>query len=97
MADDPQTGAQQIAPAPSITTVVQRSGGVNAGHVIATSALTGDITPILMWATHFPLQPLDNTTAGAIAALIVAVVGGGGFALFRTKHSRFTDTQQGAN
>lgn len=83
----------EAAPVPDAPpAVIQRAGGVNAGHVIATSALTGDITPILMWISHWPLAPLDEATAGAIAALAVAVIGGGGFALFRGNgHRRAAD------
>lgn len=69
MADEP-------VPAPNVATNPPPPQ-INSAHVVAAGALAGDITPILMWASHWPLQPLDQTTAGAIAGLIVAAVGGG--------------------
>lgn len=98
MGDAPATPSTPPAPAPAAPageTIIQRSGGVNSGHVIATAALSGDLTPILMWVTHWPLQPLDTGTAGAISALIIAIIGGGGFAIFR-KSGGHRSTDNGA-
>lgn len=82
MAEDTAQPAQ-IAPS-----LPQPTGsGMNASHVVAASALTADMTPILMWISHWPLQPLDVATAGAIAGLIAAVIGGGGIMAFRKKGS----------
>lgn len=60
---------------------------MNGSHVAATSGITAMIAEILMWVTHWPLQPLDEPTAMAIAGLTVAFLGGGGLAIFNATRS----------
>jgi hypothetical protein len=43
---------------------------------IATGTITSLIATVLIYLTHWPLQPLDLATASAIAGLIVAAAGG---------------------
>jgi hypothetical protein len=43
---------------------------------IATGAITSLIATVLVYLSHWPLQPLDLPTASAVAGLIVAAVGG---------------------
>lgn len=43
---------------------------------IATGTITSLLATVLIYLTHWPLQPLDLATASAIAGLIVAAVGG---------------------
>jgi hypothetical protein len=48
---------------------------MNASH-IATGTITSLLAMVLVYLTHWPLQPLDLPTASAFAGLIVAGVGG---------------------
>lgn len=48
---------------------------MDSSHV-ATGAITSLIATVLVYLSHWPLQPLDLPTASAIAGLIVAAVGG---------------------
>ncbi len=43
---------------------------------IATGTITALLATVLVYLTHWPLQPLDLATASAFAGLIVAGVGG---------------------
>lgn len=55
-------------------------------HVALGGVGTAAIAQVLMWLTHWPIQPLDQNTATAIAGLMIAFIGGGGLAYFnRTK------------
>ena len=49
---------------------------MNSSHVIATGGVTAMLAQILVWLTHWPLQPMDQNTALAVAGLLVASVGG---------------------
>jgi len=42
---------------------------------VAASSITALIGSVLVYATHFPLQPLDANTSMAIAGLLVALGG----------------------
>ena len=44
-------------------------------QVMGITNLTASFTSILMWATHWPLQPMDLKTAGAASALLVSGAG----------------------
>lgn len=48
---------------------------MNSAHVAATGGLTSALAAVLVWASHWPLQPLDDTSAAAIAGLVIAGVG----------------------
>jgi hypothetical protein len=48
---------------------------MNSSH-IATGTITSLIATALVYLSHWPLQPLDLTTASAFAGLIVAAAGG---------------------
>lgn len=48
---------------------------INAGHVAATGSTTALVAQVLVYATHWPLQPLDAETAMSLAGLITAGVG----------------------
>lgn len=48
---------------------------MNSAHVAATGGLTSALAAVLVWATHWPLQPLDEATAAAVAGLLIACVG----------------------
>lgn len=47
---------------------------MDSSHV-ATGAITALIATVLVYASHWPLQPLDIATASAIAGLLVAAGG----------------------
>ena len=47
---------------------------MDASHV-ATGTITALIATVLVYLTHWPLQPLDLPTASAIAGLLVAACG----------------------
>lgn len=49
---------------------------VNASHVVAVGGVTAMLANLLVWATHWPLQPMDLGTASNTAGLLVALVGG---------------------
>lgn len=58
---------------------------MNGSHIAVGIGATGimqSVSDILMWATHWPIQPLDQQTATAIAALMVMLIGGSGMAMF---------------
>jgi hypothetical protein len=46
---------------------------MNSSHIATTGGLTGLLTVVLIHLTHWPLQPLDNTTAPAYAGLVIAI------------------------
>jgi hypothetical protein len=48
---------------------------MNASH-IATGTITSLLATVLVYLSHWPLQPLDLPTASAFAGLIVAGAGG---------------------
>ena len=48
---------------------------MNASHV-ATGTITALLATVLVWATKWPLTPLDLPTASAVAGLTVAIAGG---------------------
>jgi hypothetical protein len=48
---------------------------MNSSH-IATATITSLLAMVLVYLSHWPLQPLDLPTASAFAGLIVAGVGG---------------------
>jgi hypothetical protein len=48
---------------------------MNSSH-IATGTITSLIATALVYLSHWPLQPLDLTTASAFAGLLVAAAGG---------------------
>jgi|307.fasta_scaffold193215_2 hypothetical protein len=47
---------------------------MNASHV-ATGGITALLATVLVYLSHWPLQPLDLPTASAIAGLLVALGG----------------------
>jgi hypothetical protein len=47
---------------------------MNSTH-IATGAITSLLATVLVYLTHWPLQPLDVPTASAFAGLAVAAAG----------------------
>lgn len=56
---------------------------MNTGTSFAAGAsITAMLAGFLMWITHWPLQPMDNTTATDCAGLLIAIFGGGGLASF---------------
>ena len=55
---------------------------MNSAHIVATGGVTAMLAGVLVWATHWPLQPIDSDTALNLAGLIVAL-GGGILALLR--------------
>ena len=57
---------------------------MDASHGYA-SAITALLVPVIVWLSHWPLQPLDKDIAAAIAGLLVAAVHGG-FVLWRAYH-----------
>jgi hypothetical protein len=62
---------------------------VNASHV-ATGGITALLATVLVYISHWPLQPLDVPTASAFAGLLVAAGGG----LVRLYRSRIASTAQ---
>lgn len=48
---------------------------MNSAHVAATGGLTSALAAVLVWASHWPLQPLNDTTAAAVAGLLIAGAG----------------------
>lgn len=48
---------------------------MNSAHVAATGGLTSALASVLVWASHWPIQPLNDQTAAAIAGLVIAGVG----------------------
>ena len=68
---------------------------MNGSHIALGSIGTSAIASILMWMTHWPIQPLDQNTAMAISGLAVAVLGGGGVAFF-TRGNGNGQSEQGA-
>src|SRR5262249_57199094 len=48
--------------------------GMDASHV-ATGTITALLATVLVYLSHWPLQPLDLPTASAIAGLLVALGG----------------------
>jgi hypothetical protein len=48
---------------------------MNSSHV-ATATITALLATVLVYLSHWPLQPLDLPTASAFAGLIVSGVGG---------------------
>jgi hypothetical protein len=48
---------------------------MNSSH-IATGTITALLATVLVYLTHWPLQPFDLPTASAFAGLIVAAAGG---------------------
>lgn len=56
---------------------------MNPSHVAATGGVTAMIAQVLVWLTHWPVQPLDANTALAVAGLLVSAVGSGGLAWWR--------------
>lgn len=59
---------------------------MNSAHVIATGGVTAMLAQTLVWLTRWPLQPMDQTTALAVAGLLVSAVGG--FAVARLNRNR---------
>lgn len=54
---------------------------MNGTHIAIGGGITAMIAGVLVWLTHWPLQPLDEKTAMDIAGLIVAIFGGGAFGI----------------
>lgn len=48
---------------------------INASHVAATGSTTALLAQVLVYVTHWPLQPLDTETAMSFAGLITAGIG----------------------
>ncbi len=48
---------------------------MNSSH-IAVGTITSLLATVLVYLTHWPLQPLDVPTASAFAGLLVAAAGG---------------------
>lgn len=65
---------------------------INAGHVAATGSTTALVAQVLVYATHWPLQPLDAQTAMSIAGLITAGVGA--VVMFARKHWSLVPTPE---
>lgn len=56
---------------------VQQEVTVNPSHVGYTAGAVGVLVPVLVWATHWPIQPLDaKDTAPAVASLLVMAATG---------------------
>jgi hypothetical protein len=54
------------------------NGGINAGHMVAGASgggIAAMLADVLVWATHWPLKPLDFATSTSFAGLIVAGIG----------------------
>lgn len=51
---------------------------MNGTHVAIGSGFASMLADVFIWASHWPLQPLDTATATSMAGLIVAILGGGG-------------------
>lgn len=60
---------------------------MNGTHVAATGGITAMLAGVLVWATHWPLQPLDTATALDLAGLIVSLFGGGGLSFIQYRQS----------
>jgi hypothetical protein len=60
---------------------------MNASHV-ATGTITALLATVLVYLSHWPLQPLDLPTASAFAGLLIA----GGGALVKLYQSRTAPT-----
>src|SRR5205814_8819973 len=58
---------------------------IYASHV-ATGTITALIATALIYLTHWPLQPLDLTTASAFAGLLVAA-GGAAVKFYKSRRS----------
>jgi hypothetical protein len=56
---------------------------MDSSHV-ATGAITALLATALLYLSHWPLQPLDLTTASAFAGLLVAV-GGAGVKFYKSR------------
>lgn len=48
---------------------------MNSSHVMATGGLTVILTNVLVYLSHWPLQPLSVDEASSFAGLIIFVVG----------------------
>ena len=67
--------APPAAPAePTPTPAPSRS--MNLSHVTAAGGVTGMLASVLMWLSHWPLQPLTADTSASIAGLLVAAAAG---------------------
>jgi hypothetical protein len=59
-----------------LTTACLKGGeGMNASHV-ATGGITALLATVLVYLSHWPVQPLDLSTASAFAGLLVAAGAG---------------------
>jgi hypothetical protein len=56
---------------------------MDSSHV-ATGAITALLATVLVYLSHWPLQPLDLPTAAAFAGLLVAA-GGGAVKFYKSK------------
>jgi len=59
---------------------------MDASH-IATGTITALLATVLVYLTHWPLQPLDLPTASAVAGLLVAA-GGAAVKFYKSRIAR---------
>lgn len=56
---------------------------MNPAHTAATASVGSTaLAQVLVWMTHWPIQPLDAGTSLALAGLLIAILGAGGITVF---------------
>ena len=55
---------------------------MNGSHIASAGGGTALLAQVLMYLTHWPLGPMDQSTAMAFAGLIVMVAAGGGIGIW---------------
>lgn len=62
-------GQQETTPMPT------QSPSINASHVVATGGIMGALTQVILYISHWPLQPMTEGQAGSVAVLVIALYG----------------------
>ena len=48
---------------------------MNGAQVMASGGLVSGLGSLLVWVTHWPLQPMDTATALGVAGLVITLAG----------------------